>query len=217
MDNTQDIKAVEYTATGSSAEAIVGIGALVLSILALARVWPLQLGAIAAIAIGTGFLFQGAGIAAKYSRILSRVAQNHTQAVEMKGGFTTEFLGGISGIALGILALLNVAPLVLLSISVIVFGATLLIGSGTTANLNRLENGNDENNQMLRITEEMVKGAAGAQILLGLGSITLGILALVGTGNTMLLSLVALLAIGASEFITGAALSSRMMGIFGIQ
>jgi len=217
MDNTQDVKALEYTATGSSAEAIVGIGALVLAILGMARVWPMQLGSIAAIAIGTGFLFQGAGIAAKFSRILSKSVQNQTQAIEMKSGFTTEFLGGISGIALGILSLLNVAPVTLLSVSVIVFGATLLIGSGTTANLNRIERGNEEDNQMLKVTEEMVKGAACAQVLLGLGTITLGILALVGAGNTLMLSLVALLAIGASEFFTGTALSSRMMGIFGIQ
>ena len=53
----------------------------------------------------------------------------------MGGGFTAEFVGGAAGIVLGILALVGIAPEILCSVAVLVFGGTLLFGSGMTGML----------------------------------------------------------------------------------
>jgi len=202
-------KSMEILTAGSVFEVLGGAGAVVLAILALSDVFPVDLAAIAVIAIGASLLFAGGTQAARYSRILSAVGKDTTHEAELGGGVGTEFIGGAAGIVLGILALINIAPIALISISVITFGGVLLLSSGTLSTLesfvevSRFERGS-------YAARRAMMSAAGVQALAGVGAAILGILALVGV-NPLTLCLVALLGLGGSAVVSGSALSGRMV------
>jgi hypothetical protein len=61
-----------------------------------------------------------------------------------------------------------------------------------------------------RVAGEMVSAANGAQALIGLAAIVLGIIGLVGL-YPLTLSLVAFLCLGASVLLSGAAVSTKML------
>jgi hypothetical protein len=100
-----------------------------------------------------------------------------------------------------------------LSVAAIVFGAALLLGAGATASLNCLiiEHHYRAHEVARRVAGTMVSGATGAQVLIGLAAIVLGIVALVGV-HPLIQSLVAFLAIGAAVAISGLALSTTRSG-----
>lgn len=201
---------------GSTVESLGGIGAMVLAILALVGVLPFYLAAIATIAAGAGLLVQGGAVAARYSELrFETAAREPAQLAELVGGVSTETLGGVAGIALGVLALVGVVPLTLVSVAVLVFGGTLLMGAGLTARLNnvilRSWSGSEEHHALAR---EAVRGAAATQVLMGIGAITLGILALVGF-DPMTLSQIGLIGVGASILFGGTSVAGRMSGLLG--
>jgi hypothetical protein len=57
----------------------------------------------------------------------------------------------------------------------------------------------------------MASGSAGIQSLAGLGAIVLGVLAVAGSTNDVVLNLVALLALGATLVLTGSTLSTTVL------
>ena len=193
-------------ATGAGAEAVAGGGALVLAILGLAGLFPMILAAIAVIAAGVAFLFEGAAVAARHRRLALEAGGGET---EIETGVSAEIIGGLAGIALGILALLGVETTVLLAVSVMVFGGTLLFGSPAVYRASRAEPGTQVTDAIAR---ETVVGAAGAQALVGIGTITLGILALVGIIPQTLI-LVAVLSVGGAALLSGGALTTKMVGL----
>ncbi|MEJ2215031.1 MAG: hypothetical protein P8099_00310 [Gemmatimonadota bacterium] len=201
---------------GSAVESLGGVGAMVLAILALVGVLPFYLAAIATIAAGGGLLVQGSAIATRYSDLRFETATKEpAQVAELVGGVSLETLGGIAGVALGILALVGVAPMALVSVAVLVFGGTLIMGAGTLARLNnavlRTWSGSEEHHSIAR---EAVRSAAATQVMVGIGAITLGILALSGV-NPLTLSQVALIAIGASILFGGSSAAGRMTNLLG--
>jgi hypothetical protein len=193
-------------ATGSGAEAIAGAGALVLAILGLAGIFPMVLASIAVIAAGAAFLFQGAAVAARHRRLALDAGSGD---IEIEAGMSAEILGGLAGITLGILALIGIETIPLLAISAIVFGGSLLFGSPAIYRASRAER---EVPILDVIASETAAGAAGAQALIGIGAIALGILALIGLLPQTLV-LVAVLSIGAAELLSGGALMSKMVGL----
>lgn len=215
-----EIEATEKTvATGSGAEAIAGAAALVLAIIGLSGMMPMIMSAISVIAAGAAFLLQGAAIAARHSYLERMARADHAEG-KLMTGTSAEILGGIAGIVLGILTLIGVVPMTLLSVSAIVFGGTLLFGSPTVYGVGTAEPEG-------RVTADYVvreiaahgaqarlaaAGAAGAQALIGIGSVTLGILALIGmTPQTLVL--VAVLAVGTSALLSGGALTAKMVSL----
>jgi hypothetical protein len=193
-------------ATGSGAEAIAGAGALVLAILGLAGIFPLILAPIAVIAAGAAFLFQGAAVAARHRRLAFEAGGG---GVEIEAGMSAEMLGGLAGITLGILALIGIETVPLLAISAIVFGGALLFGSPAIYRASRAE---PEVPILDIIARETAAGAAGAQALIGIGAIALGILALVGIIPQTLV-LVSVLSVGAAALLSGGALMTKMVGL----
>lgn len=193
-------------ATGAGAEAVAGAGAVVLAILGLAGLFPMILASIAVIAAGAAFLFQGAAVAARHRRLAFEAGGGD---VEIETGISVEIIGGLAGIALGILALIGIGTVALLAISTIVFGGTLLFGSPTIYRASRAEPGNQIVDEIAR---ETTAGAAGAQALVGIGSVTLGILALVGLVPQELV-LVAVLCVGGATLLSGGALTNKMVGL----
>jgi hypothetical protein len=195
-------------AGGSAGEALAGAGAAVLAILALSGVFPVILTAIGVIAIGVAFLFQGAAIASHLSMV--RAASG---VGEVATGTTTELVGGLAGIVLGILALVGVAPLGLIAVSAIVFGGTLLFGSPTIYSVAEMGRTGVETLQAgRRVVTDLAAGASGAQALIGIGSATLGILALVGIVPHVL-EQVAVLCVGAGALLSGGAITSKMVAL----
>jgi hypothetical protein len=206
-------KFLEIITGGSLAEAIGGIAVVVLSILGLAHVAPNFMIPIATLVVGGALLFQGASVAIEYSELIHRIGGSTLQNTTLGGGVSTEILAGVAGIVLGILALLAIDPAVLLPVAVIVFGGALVISSGEISRLNSLKmevSGAHETAQ--HVANEAMTAASGTQVLIGLASIVLGILALIGL-NPGVLSLVALLAIGTAILLSGTAVSGKMMSM----
>ncbi len=195
--------------TGSIAEAIGGAGAVVLTILALIGVLPELFLSIATMGVGVALMLAGTTVAAQFGK-LAGAAESHTARREVLGGVGMEAMAGLGGTVLGLLALLQVEPLQLLMVAAIVLGGGMLLASGATVRLEAL---------MDRYPAEetghrpmVVSG--GSEVLVGLGAIALGILALSGV-NPMTLTIIAILSLGASSLLTGSSLAARIFSLFG--
>lgn len=201
-------------AFGSSmAEGIAGIGAVALAIIGLGHVIPEVMLSVATICIGVALAFEGGSISARYSALISE-PDTEGNVTTQWGGVTALFVGGAAGIALGILGLVNVAPMVLIPVAAIVFGAALILDSGTNENLSVLEARHTKGYHTSEsVIKESTRASSGIQVLVGGGSIALGILALVGM-STMILSLVAMLIVGAANLLTGSIVGVRLAKVF---
>jgi hypothetical protein len=206
-------KSAKTVLGGSLAEGIVGGATIVLALIGLSNMYPSYMIPIATIAMGAAFLLEGGAISVRFSKLLSETSKDRLDEAEFGMGLTSEFVGGIAGVVLGILALVGLYPMVLVPVAVLVFGATLMFSSGATVRLDALELEGLEGSRFKRISHEAVKASAGVEFLLGLSAVILGIIALVGTVPATL-SLVALLIVGVSTFVTGAAVSTRMLSLF---
>jgi hypothetical protein len=210
----EEKKAMEFVAGGSLAEGFAGTGAIALSIIGLAGVMMPWMVTIATILVGIALLFEGGAIGARFSSLLSETGGGRLSALELGGGMTAELFGGVAGVILGILSILGVYSMILVPIAAIVFGGTLLVGSGATTRLNDLQIERACDKQEARhVARAAVRSATGFQVLIGLGTLTLGILAVIGM-VPMILSLVAMLAAGFSTLLSGSAISSRMLSTF---
>lgn len=202
----------EFSAGESAMGTISATGVVVLAVLGLIGVLPSILAAIATIGLGAALLFEGSSVAMKYSSFLASLQEEgHAKQVEVGGGMSAEFLGGVAGVTLGILALLSVSPLVLLPVAVITVGAALLLSAGTTARIGTTmasEAGISPSAE--HFARQMTEAASGGQLLIGLGGVALGILALAaGPATASTLILVGLLALGASSLLSGSTLAGR--------
>jgi len=187
-------------AIGSTTEGIGAIGAIVLAIIGLAGVFPNVMAAIATIVIGAVILVEGGaiGVAGRWL-----VYQNVTEgrSFPLSGGITAEFFGGLAGVVLGILALFRATPDILLAAAVLIYGAALLVGGATLSRGNLFLQ-----TQSQSVTPEfrsLAGTGAGGYILVGMGTLVLGILAVIGQ-VPMTLILVGLLSLGACALFSGA-------------
>jgi len=194
--------------TGSIMESIGGAGAVVLAILGLIGVMPELLLAIATMAVGVALFLGGASLSAQSNRI----AHSRRARREISSGVGMAAFAGIGGAALGLLALLQVNPFTLLSVAAIVLGGGLVLAS---AGLTKLEDNLDAMDAEGHHAEhETMAVAGGTEILVGLGAIALGILALSGV-DPMTLTLIAALSMGASTLLSGSSLAGRVFSLFG--
>ncbi len=191
------------------AEAITGIGTIVLAIIGLAHVLPMDMAAVATILIGISLLFEGGSVAASTGQFPRTAAGANVDTADLAGAMTVEFLGGITGVILGILALINIESQTLVAVSLIVFGATCLLGGGTRqfAYGPAGDASEEKNWQMLR---EAMSAASASGMLIGLATLVLGILAVLGA-NSLVLSLTGFLLLGVSVLLSGTAIGSKMM------
>ncbi|MCE5325674.1 MAG: hypothetical protein LLG01_04610 [Planctomycetaceae bacterium] len=187
-----------------------------MSIIGLAGLYPSLLLAIAGLALAGAFLFEGGAIAGRYARIVALLGGSAETLTAAGGGMSVEFLAGVGGAILGILSLLNIVPLVLMPVSVLLFGCALAIGAGAADRVRVLATPESERvNAPLHELESLAMGGAtGVRLLLGLGAIVLGILALVGVGNPTTICLAALLGLGTAITLSGTAMGAALLGIF---
>jgi hypothetical protein len=195
---------------GSAITGIAGLSAAVLAVLGLVGMLPEYMAAIAVIAIGGALIFEGGAVAARFSAVLSDMGAEVPSSGELGGGMTAEFVGGATGVVLGILALLGIQPAMLVSASIIVFGGALVLGSRAAANAAML--GNYHAAAARDVAREAVGASMGAQVLIGVGAIVLGILAVTGAEYRLTLTLAALLGLGVALALSGTAIASRMSG-----
>ncbi len=202
---------MKAVAGGSITEAVCGIGTVVLAILGLARIAPGFMASIATIAFGVALLAQGGAVAARYARVARETSPEWGERAELGGGMGAELLAGAAGIVLGILGLLGIATDPLIPIAIIVFGGALLLGSSATVDVGAVP-APGASARLAHAARQATAAASGAQVLLGIAAIVLGIIALVGV-DPLVVSLVALLALGASVAFSGAAVGGRVANL----
>jgi hypothetical protein len=202
-------KALQDIVAGSVMETFVAAPAFVLAALGLVGVLPAFFTAIATIAVGAGLLFAGTGVAARYADMAPEMGDTPVHAAELNGGMTAEFTAGVSGITLGILALLHVSPSVLLASAIVVFGAGLLLGAGVTSRINALRaEYAAADGGAHRLAREAVATAVCTEALVGIGAAALGALALEGIAWMPLIP-VALLGVSGTLLLGGTATWGR--------
>ena len=196
-------------AAGALAEGFCSIGAVVLSIIGLTGRFSMLLLAISTIAIGAALLFEGGAVTARFSNMLS-LARVPADLSQLGLGMATEFVAGLAGIALGVLALIGIQSLTLVPAAIIIFGGGLLLGVNSAARMSTIMAQMTEQREAVReVMREAVFSAAGVQLLVGIGVITLGILALIRI-NPLMLSLVATLSLGFASLMSGTVVISRV-------
>lgn len=197
-------------------ESAAAIAVIVLAILGLLNVSPGAMAAICTIVVGAALMMQGAQTVSETSRFLAAGGGAASVSGAVGGGVTLDFLAGGVGIVLGILALFTQTP-VLVPAALIVFGGTLLLGGALMARRSfgpTLTTPAAPHDQAAELVAEQMAGvASGAQVMIGVAAIVLGILALVPIHGAVLV-LVGLIAVGASVLVSGLATGSLMLGVF---
>ncbi|MGH7988231.1 MAG: hypothetical protein ACREQX_18345 [Candidatus Binataceae bacterium] len=190
-----------------------GVALIVLGILALAEIHPPMLISIATIVAGIALLVEGAGLAAKYASALKGMPGTAMlSAAELGGGLNAGALAGASGIVLGILAILGIVPDVLTAVALIVFGAAVLFDFFAKAQIRVLrmlppEASAGEQDAAARVALSAVSALNTAPVLIAVGLITLGIIALAGVVSVELVA-IAFLGFGTYLFLDGTAAGS---------
>jgi hypothetical protein len=201
----------EAATYGGLVDATGGVVTVILAIVGLAGVHPNVIVPITVIVFGAALLIQGGTMLSEYTRISSPIGAAAYSGEHFGGSsLSALFLVGAAGIVLGVLALLGIAPTQLTAIAVIAFGSALVLSSNSVRNLYMLRTtttaGTTAGMGSEMVAAEMASGSAGVQMLAGLAAIVLGIIAVSGT-NPEVLTLAALLVLGATVILTGSTLS----------
>lgn len=189
---------------GSAVEAVAGVAAVVLSIIALSGLLVVPLAAIALIAAGAGLLFEAAAVAARETG--THEVESEKERAAVKGGIGADSIAGIGAITLGILSLIGLYPMTLLPVGAIILGAGLLLSAAAPV----AERGGRVGESTVR---DALAAASGVHILVGAGAVVLGILGVLGK-VPVVMTLISTLSIGATQLLTGATISGRMTHVF---
>jgi hypothetical protein len=204
-------KSLSFILGGSLVEGIAGAGAVVVSIIALASGGAAVLMSIATILVGAALMFEGFSIASHFTALMQETSNGSLDSVEFGAGMTSQVIGGMGVTTLGILALLGLSPGQLVSVAAIAAGGAVLLGSGTTSRLNTLKiHHSGDSDEAKSLAHAAVSSASGSEFLIGIGAIVLGILAVLNI-SPMILSIIAILAVGFSVLMGGSALSGLAM------
>jgi hypothetical protein len=173
----------DVASIGLVAESAVGVAVIALGIVGLGGIAVNQMVAIATIIFGVALLMQGMEMAVEASAGES----------ETGGAMMVEVLAGLAGVVLGILAFIGDPAASVTPAAMIVFGGALLLSGATRI-------------ASPRFAGEAWTGALSAQILTGFAAAVLGIIAYIVKDHAQSLTLAALLPLGASLVVSGAAI-----------
>lgn len=202
-EHSDAIRTLKVGAGVSIVEGITGLAAIALAIIGLAHVDPWVLASIAAIALGAALVFESGSMTARFSALESESPNESVNWLKWSTA-TSEFFLGCGGVVLGILGLLSIHPAVLVPVAVIVYGTALMVDSAIRMRLRKLET---------KRLDWTSFASSGPQVFIGLGGITLGILAIVGLASQAL-TLVGLLSVGAAVLITGSLVTGRSISLY---
>jgi energy-coupling factor transporter transmembrane protein EcfT len=143
---------------------------------------------------------------------MTSYTRTEVQEAAAYGGFA-DALGGVATIVLAVVGLAGFRPEIMVAIATIVFGAALLIEGGAILSeyAQIILPGGTVSGSVI-IANEMASGSSGMQLLAGLAAIVLGTLALAGA-VPIVLTLAALLALGATLILTGSSLSATVLSL----
>jgi len=198
---------------GALIETVAGVGAGALAIIGLAGVLPVELAAIGTMAMSVALMAEGGTVAARLARRGRETAIEGSAEEIGSGGVSAEVLAGMAGFVLGLLAVLGVVSVVLPAIAAIVFGGGLLIGSAAMSQVTTPTPAYGTHSSGVGLFRSAMAATIGAQVLVGLASIALGIIAVVGIHPTVV-TLVALLSLGSAVLLSGTAVGATVMSAF---
>jgi hypothetical protein len=206
----------EAAAYGGFADALGGVATIVLAVVGLAGFRPEIMVAIATIVFGAALLIEGGAILSEYAQIILPAGARPTEYFGANS-VSALFLAGGAGVILGVLALLTIHSVVLTSVALIAFGSALALSSNAVRRLHSLRQAASQTETQtvsgsVIIANEMASGSSGMQLLAGLAAIVLGTLALAGA-VPIVLTLAALLALGAMLILTGSSLSATVLSL----
>jgi len=135
-----------------------------------------------------------------------------THPAEFGGDVMVDSMCGLTGIVLGILALVGMSSAHLLPPALIVFGGALLVSGAVSMRPRTTLSTSSSGSEAMSVTYQGSPAASGMEILIGLAAIVLGILALL-TGTWVLL-LVGFLAVGAALLWASATFNGAVMRLF---
>ena len=196
------------TIGGVAVEVLAAVGALVLSIIGLAGLFPVDLAGVAAICAGAALLFEGFSVAAQLRPDSSVIAPKAPET----GEIGVETLAGLGGIALGIIALAGAATFVLLPITAIVLGAGLLFAVHPMTEVTHATEYDDYQDTKTKVIHGAAAGASGVHAFAGVAAIVLGIIGLVLRSQITVYSLVSFLIIGGTVMLGSAAVGGKLAG-----
>lgn len=200
-----DRQTADAITSGSAFELVTAGLAVAAAVIGLSGIGPLYMASLATLAVGFALLAQGGMLAARWNNAVRIEGSMRTEAM----GIGTEVFGGLAGVALGVLALLGIAPTVMLPIAAVVLGVALLLGGPTQPELAEVARA-DAPGKRYRVTRRAVRTSGGVMVMAGLGALVLGTLALlVSTGPILTLSLAAMLCIGSALVLAGGAVTAR--------
>ncbi|HLI10963.1 MAG TPA: hypothetical protein VKY65_05140 [Alphaproteobacteria bacterium] len=202
--------------TQSLIQIVVGVAAIVLAIIGLAKMssqsLPQYLDAVAGIVVGLGLLFVGWTVLEEYAKLVASSSATEEASLNV-GGVTVELFVGGAAIILGVLALLQITPMVMISVQFILIGAGLVLNSSTTVRVEAMRVAQETKSEIVqRVSGEVATSAAMVQILAGLGALILGILALVGFAS-LDLTLAGAIVVGAALAMNGTSLSGWIISV----
>jgi hypothetical protein len=221
--------AAETEPFGLLTEGVAGIAVIVLAIIGLSNTASGILAAIATIVIGVGLMVQGFNTAAEYSRVVRQnpaTGQNAIvlSGVDVSGDVMIAFAAGLAGIVLGILGLFAIHTQYLIPAAVIVFGADLLLAGALAIGHGPVTIAAPAGQSGMPTTTQPVTqsagslGASGLEIVVGAAAVILGILSIVFAtamaATAGVLTLVALLAIGAALLVVSASFGGAITRLF---
>jgi hypothetical protein len=194
---------------GLLTEGAAGIAVIVLAVIALAGTASGALASIVTIVVGVALMVQAFNSAAENSKVM---AANAAPVTDLGGEVMVAGLSGITGIILGILALVGINTPYLVPSALVVFGGALLL-SGAIGLPPRAAQSTAPGGQTQAVSYQGSAAASGMEILIGIAAIVLGILSLVFVG-WWVLALVGFIAVGTALLMVSATFSSTVMRLF---
>jgi hypothetical protein len=186
-------------------DAAAGTIVTVLAIVGLSGAAPRTMAALAFIGVGIAFVVEAAGIA---KRSQAMAPSESPVRSEITASVLTQVFTGVAGFGLGLLTLFGAGSFVMLAFASVAFGIALLFGTGAAVQVDTVA-ANLDPSQTRRVIHEAVVGASGARMLIAVGSVVLGLLALAGVETTTLL-LTAGLNLGVGVLLGAVSLGDRM-------
>lgn len=204
--------ASEAEPVGLLTEGAAGIATIVLAVIALAGIKVEALASITTIVIGIALIVQAFNNVAEHWKAAMDNPAMAQQRGQIGGEVMVNCLSGISGIVLGILALVGANAVHLVPAALVVFGGALLLSGGVSMWLAAVPMVPSAGQTQV-VFYEGSAAASGMEILVGIAAIVLGILSLIMTA-TWVLVLVGFIAVGAALLMVGAAFSGAVLHLF---
>jgi hypothetical protein len=198
---------------GLLTEGAAGIAVIALAIIGLAGISTGALVAIATIVIGVGLMIQAFNSAAENSKLMAANWAMNPAGTELAGEVMVDCLCGLTGIVLGILALVGITATYLVPSALIVFGGALVLSGASSTRPRSVAVATPGAGQPQLVFHQGSVAAGGMEILIGLSAIILGILSLIFMTSWVLV-LIGYIAVGAALLLASASFSGAVLRLF---